>query len=239
MKFRSALLLVSVLSFFSIGLAHAQCTSPGGAESQTRYSANKLYYCGNGSWHEVPGGGSGGGGGRHCVVGSVYVSDGQSHTFFSADNHANCASIGQARTCTNGVLSGSATYSHPFCTAPPLTCAGLGGHLVDSYCWFIGDPTESCDTVCAGPRGGCNLTVTRSAGSSGSDAFCEEVLDAVECGSGSVTAYDESWNPAMALGCTAETACNAGERYSGPVTNCSASAPNLRRACACNNWPAP
>lgn len=97
--------------------AFAQCTSPSGVESQTRYSGNKLYYCGGGTWHEVPGG-SGGGNGAGCVVGSVYAPDGYTHTFFSAETHANCASIGQARTCTNGVLSGGATYQYAFCNPP-------------------------------------------------------------------------------------------------------------------------
>ncbi len=109
------LIFAIILSVFLNWPAFAQCNSPSGTESQTRYSGNKLYYCGNGSWHEVPGS-SGGGSGAGCVVGSVYVPGGYTHTFFSASSHANCASIGQSRTCTNGVLSGSGTYAEPFCS---------------------------------------------------------------------------------------------------------------------------
>lgn len=91
----------------------AQCTSPSGLESQTRYAANKLYYCGDGEWREVPGGSASTGAG--CVVGDVYVPGGQDHIFFTAATHANCASISQSRSCTNGVLSGNPTYLHAHC----------------------------------------------------------------------------------------------------------------------------
>lgn len=116
------ILTLFLFVMFSANPAWADCSSPDGVESQTRYTANKLYYCGGGAWREVPGS-SGGGVGAGCVVGSVYVPGGYTHTFFSADTHANCASISQARTCTNGVLSGSATYQEPFCEplAPDTT----------------------------------------------------------------------------------------------------------------------
>lgn len=61
-----ALLLTIFLSVSVTLPALADCTSPAGAESQTRYdfSTHKLYYCNGTSWIETGGtaGGSGGGG---------------------------------------------------------------------------------------------------------------------------------------------------------------------------------
>jgi hypothetical protein len=44
------------------------------------------------------------------------VNHGDSHDFYSATTDDNCASLVQTRTCTNGVLSGSASYQYPSCS---------------------------------------------------------------------------------------------------------------------------
>lgn len=114
----AAILFIAV--FAAIGPAAAQCTSPSGEESQTRYASNKLYYCGDGDWHEVPGA-SAGGVGVGCVVGSVYLPSGTSHTFFSTAIDNNCPSFSQLRNCTDGVLSGSASFQYPTCISNDST----------------------------------------------------------------------------------------------------------------------
>lgn len=57
-----------------------------------------------------------------CVLGSVTLADGQSRTFYNAETVPNgslCSAAGINRTCTNGLLSGAATYSHTSCRVLP------------------------------------------------------------------------------------------------------------------------
>lgn len=111
MKIFISILLLYLLSFPVLA---ADCTSPHGVESQTRFDAGILYYCNGTNWIRMdtpPGAG-----GLGCIVGNIAIPPGGSGTFYSATSDADCASIGQARTCTNGVLSGSGAYSHPFCS---------------------------------------------------------------------------------------------------------------------------
>nr|WP_281721901.1 hypothetical protein [Nitrosomonas nitrosa] len=224
MEIRLALLLVTLT--IAAAPAFAQCNTPSGAESQTRYSGNKLYYCGNGAWHEVPGGSASSGAG--CVVGSVYVPGGYTHTFFSAATHANCASISQARTCTDGVLSGSVTYSHPFCTAPPPppTCAGK---VVGTYCWYLGAPNQSCTTVCS-THGGYNEATRTYAGDTGTLNNCRDVLDAL----GATTWNMQDWTDIIqGLGCHVNSNVNP-RRITNKATSEGAAQMYDSRACACN-----
>lgn len=54
-----------------------------------------------------------------CVVDNVVLSSGQSRTFYTgstAPTGTACSSIAQTRTCTNGSLSGSATYNRATCS---------------------------------------------------------------------------------------------------------------------------
>lgn len=60
-----------------------------------------------------------------CVVDNVVLTSGQSRTFYSgasAPAGATCGSVAQSRTCTNGTLSGSATYNRATC-ADTASCA--------------------------------------------------------------------------------------------------------------------
>jgi hypothetical protein len=222
MIFRNITFIVLLLLLVFACPAHADCSSPSGAESQTRFSAGKLYYCGSNAWREVPGGWTASGTG--CVVGSVYVPHGHTHSFFSAATHANCASISQGRTCTNGVLSGGGTFSHPFCNPP---CAGV---WVGGYCWYKSGSNKHCNDACA-THGGCNLVGIRDyAGSAGSNANCLNVLDALGgTGVGAVSAEPFLFG----TGC-AWDASDQRFRATSPATNCTGYAMNTYRACACN-----
>jgi peptidoglycan hydrolase-like protein with peptidoglycan-binding domain len=54
-----------------------------------------------------------------CTLAGVTVQDGGSAPFYAADISKNCTSI--VRTCTNGSLSGSASYKYAACRAPQIT----------------------------------------------------------------------------------------------------------------------
>lgn len=54
-----------------------------------------------------------------CTLDSQHVPHGDSHTFYSETEHANCASVSQQRTCTDGILDGSASYQYASCEPPP------------------------------------------------------------------------------------------------------------------------
>lgn len=94
--------------------AFAACTAPPGVSSQTRYdfALHKMFICNGTDWLAIPGGDAGGFG---CALDNVQVPDGRAHDFYSASSHADCNSIKQSRACTNGVLSGSASFQHAFC----------------------------------------------------------------------------------------------------------------------------
>ena len=58
------------------------------------------------------------GGGASCTLGGVTVGHGASRTFYSAAQASagsSCSALAQSRTCTNGTLTGSASYSHASC----------------------------------------------------------------------------------------------------------------------------
>ncbi|MFH1435625.1 MAG: hypothetical protein ABIJ56_07895 [Pseudomonadota bacterium] len=74
--------------------------------------------------------------------------------------------------------------------------AECGGVMVGGYCWYVSGMDESCTAVCA-TQGGCNLAGTRDyAGSSGTDAQCVAVLEALGYG-----AYPHQGSSNNDLGC--------------------------------------
>lgn len=61
-----------------------------------------------------------------CTLNGSTVAHGASKTFYTTTNVTcanTCAAVAQSRTCNNGVLSGSASYSYATCSRP----AGCGG----------------------------------------------------------------------------------------------------------------
>ncbi len=110
--------LLFVFLFFLSAPAFADCTSPAGVNSQTRYdfAQHKMLYCNGTNWVAIPSSG-----GLGCVLDGVVVNDGSSFNFYSAQNHANCTTIRQSRLCTNGVLGGGATYQYAACSALDTT----------------------------------------------------------------------------------------------------------------------
>lgn len=55
---------------------------------------------------------------KTCAIDGITVAGGATRTFYSARSVAKgttCATVDQARTCTNGVLNGTATYQYAYC----------------------------------------------------------------------------------------------------------------------------
>lgn len=106
-------------------------------------------------------------------------------------------------------------------------CAG-GGELVGGFCWYRGVLADDCDDTCL-DHGGYNEATRTYAGSDGTDAHCEEVLDAIGIPAGVLT---------VSGGCGAELGCmydsSTRVRCSGPTTTSSGFGGTSERMCACN-----
>ena len=59
-----------------------------------------------------------------CMLDGVTLAHNEAATFYSAEEDPDCASISQARTCSDGTLDGSASYQYAACTAPVPPCSG-------------------------------------------------------------------------------------------------------------------
>ena len=106
-----------------------------------------------------------------------------------------------------------------------LTCAG---QLVGGYCWYQGANGESCTAACAG-HGGYNDATRTYAGSAGSNANCQAVIDALGVPGTAVTT-DNSCG--IGVGCY-----DTGGLYrcTKTTTDPNSSSTGLYRMCACNN----
>jgi hypothetical protein len=75
---------------------------------------------------------------QSCTLSGVTVEHGDSHTFYSSQTAPPgglCSAVSQSRTCTDGTLSGFASYQYASCTCAPLSyCAGAVIHTVDGQC---------------------------------------------------------------------------------------------------------
>lgn len=71
-------------------------------------------------------------------------------------------------------------YEPPGAEQPPAQCAGT---RVGEYCWYLGAKGQSCDEVCA-PHGGYHDATRFYAGSTGTNAQCTNVLNALGAPSG-------------------------------------------------------
>jgi hypothetical protein len=108
-----------------------------------------------------------------------------------------------------------------------LSCPGP---LVLGRCWFLGEEGATCTATCAANGSIYDSATQFVAGSQGSNAACQAVLDAIGApGSG----LDfPSHAAANGLGCMVD-AGNARARVSTPTTSAGAFGMGIRRACAC------
>ncbi len=119
---------------------------------------------------------------------------------------------------------------------PPSVCDGT---VFANFCWWLGENAESCDTVCADNGGNNPLGTTDFAGSAGTNQSCGDVMTALEQDTGLPFNPTPVSNQAGALGCASDFSGTAFTiRFTG-LTDPGASAGGIRRACACNDQPAP
>lgn len=107
------------------------------------------------------------------------------------------------------------------CTPAQAECESTVG----GFCWFLGTPGQSCDTICNDNDRTYDAATDTYAGSTGSLANCQAVL-----------------NDMGVMGAPADTACGTGVgcnftgfivRCTSPATTSSATAPTAARVCAC------
>ena len=102
---------------------------------------------------------------------------------------------------------------------------------VDGVCWYLAPVGQSCDDACAGgTRGGYNAATLTYAGSDGTNANCESVLDALGAPGTAVT--DLAFN--KGVGCFAYPVNSLRYRDTGAATTGAATYSVYSRACACN-----
>ena len=110
---------------------------------------------------------------------------------------------------------------------PPPPCNGA---LVGGFCWYWGGEEASCDQTCSA-HGGYHVATKDYAGSAGTNAHCEAVLDALGVpGSGSLTTLGGS---GAGVGCFYMNFVDARHRVGDVATSPAAIFTLARRACAC------
>jgi len=67
---------------------------------------------------------------KGCDIDGITVAGGATRTFYTARVNANCANIDQQRKCTNGVLSGTASYQYAYCAPSGQRYCVLDGAYV-------------------------------------------------------------------------------------------------------------
>jgi hypothetical protein len=103
------------------------------------------------------------------------------------------------------------------------------GQIVGGFCWLLGNAGLSCDTVCTSVGKTCDPATISYAGSGGSDANCQAVLNALGV-AGPLTLPSDPCSPAV--GCSFD-GTSITTRCATPTTTCNAAAYPLLRACAC------
>jgi hypothetical protein len=139
-------------------------------------------------------------------------------------------------------------YNNATGSTNPLSVSTAGmpcnGTLVGGGCWWFGENNQSCTTVCNG-KGGYDAGTGTYAGSGGTNAQCEQVLRSMGvidvAGTGLQTAAN--FDGINGLGCGADyTGSATWYRITSTTTegaNSGSSGLSFRRACACNDQPAP
>ena len=85
-----------------------------------------------------------------CTLNGTTLQSGDSATFYTqqvAPTGQLCSAVSQSRTCTNGVLSGSASYQYSSCTCAPLySCSGNNVTYTNASC------STATTAVCTAPN---------------------------------------------------------------------------------------
>lgn len=158
-----------------------------------------------------------------CTLDGVTVNHGDSRTFYETSRScgATCGSIAQSRTCNNGTLSGSSSYSKASC--PGETCASCslpwGGSIShgNSATAYL-NSSEPCGSSCTSQSRTCN-------DGSLSGSYTNQSCSVSSCGctlpwggsisdGQSVTAYQSS-SVSCGSSCLSETRTCSGTTLSG------------------------
>lgn len=156
--------------------------------------------------------------------------DGVSTKFGDCDDSNPAIHPGAQENCTNGLdddCNGKIDSADPACQAP--TCSN-NGVAVGGFCWFLGVAGASCDATCTGIGKTCDPATGSYAGSGGTDANCQSVLNALGFPGPLVL-------PSYNCGAGNGNGCEVGGftiRCASPATTCSnVPNPGYYRACAC------
>ncbi|MBI5534295.1 MAG: hypothetical protein HY898_16340 [Deltaproteobacteria bacterium] len=113
----------------------------------------------------------------------------------------------------------------------PEAAPSCKGVLVGGFCWYLGvSEAQHCGLVC-GSHGGYNDGTRTFAGSSGTDANCQAVLDALNAPGGTVSTLVGSGS---GVGCFFMTMASDRYRVADEPTTSNATYTLAQRACACN-----
>ena len=104
-----------------------------------------------------------------------------------------------------------------------------GGEEIGGHCWYLGGEERSCDDACTG-HGGYDEATRTYAGSSGTNANCDAVLNALGVGGSSVSTLGGSGTGA---GCFYMNMADTRYRVADTPTASGATYILSRRACAC------
>ena len=104
-----------------------------------------------------------------------------------------------------------------------------GGARVGGACWYLGGDGESCDTVCTNAGLVYDSATATYAGSGGTLAQCDEVMDAL----GDTLTLSEDLDCGATLGCVIDPIVGTRIRCTTPVTDSASGTSTILRACAC------
>jgi hypothetical protein len=116
----------------------------------------------------------------------------------------------------------------PTATPTPVPCTGA---VVGGFCWYLGADADSCDATCAAAGQIYDAATETYAGSSGTDANCVAVLDAI--GAPAATFVSPTSPCTVGVGCGYLITPSTRIRCGAPPTTSSDGGSPLQRACAC------
>jgi hypothetical protein len=171
----------------------------------------------------------------------------------SAGTGANCSALatdfGKSGAIDTACATGVGCYDSGLpaffrCTSPPTTSAATQagfericacqdapsactGELVGGFCWYLGAAGASCDTTCANQGLACDPATISYAGTGGTLAQCDAVLDAL-AGPGTTYALSDT-----ASGCLRYLGSTAFHDTGFPTTCAEVPSGTIERACAC------
>lgn len=120
-------------------------------------------------------------------------------------------------------------------TNTPATPTGpCNGTQVGGFCWYLGSPNQTCDTVCAAHASTCNINGTSGyAGAGGTAANCNAVLDAMNLGTAPNASTMHEGYAGYGGGCSVNYGINQRIHWNG-YTACDARDSVNANVCACD-----